>query len=177
MRRVAVAFALCALLQAATVSRVSLAAVEDVYNRRLKTLVPGEPFLLLGETHGVYLENYGAVFTANVLLAEGPTENPFRKSVSAKEQADLRQRKLERLPKLRSLMREALVVSAGMLDTVPANEQIAISVVLLRYPYEDASSGPSQIMMQATRSALVNLQVNPPSDQAVFLKTIRTREY
>jgi hypothetical protein len=74
-------------------------------------------------------------------------------------------------------MRESLVVSAGMLDTVPANEQVVISVSLPRYHWEDTTGLPAQIVMQASRNALVNLQVNPPTDQAVYLKTIRTREY
>lgn len=177
MKRIAVALVLCSLLQAASVSRVTITAVEDSFNRRLKALVPGEPYLLLGETHGVYLDAYGAVFTASVNLVEGPNVTPFRPSISPKDRADLRQRKLDRLPKLRDIMREALVVSAGMLDTVPANEQVVISVSLPRYHWEDTTGLPAQIVMQSTRSALVNLQVNPPSDQAVFLKTIRTREY
>lgn len=177
MKRVALAFALCALLQAASVSRVSITAAEDSFNRRLKSLVPGEPYLLLGETHGVYLDNFGIAFTASVNLVEGPNVTPFRPSISAQDRADLRQRKLDRLPKLRDIMRQSLVVSAGMLDTVPANEQVVISVSLPRYHWEDTTGLPSQIVMQASRISLVNLQVNPPSDPAVFLKTIRTREY
>jgi hypothetical protein len=90
---------------------------------------------------------------------------------------DLRQRKLDRLPKLRDMMREALVVSAGMLDAVPANEQVVISVSLPRYNWEDSTGLPSQIVMQANRVSLVNLQVNPAKDAATFQAAIRTREY
>lgn len=42
--------ALGTLLPAANVTRPALTAVEDSVNRRLKSLVPGEPYLLLGET-------------------------------------------------------------------------------------------------------------------------------
>lgn len=177
MRRIFALLAFCALLEAATVTRASITAVEDSLNRRFRTLVPGEPYLLLGESQGVYLEGYGVVFTASFNLLEGPNFNPFRQSITPKERVDLRQRKLDRLPKLRDMMREAIVVSAGMLDAVPANEQVVISVSLPRYNWEDATGLPSQIVMQANRVALVNLQVNPPKDQAAFQAAIRTREY
>ncbi len=176
MIRFVVALALCALLQAASVSRTTIAGAEESLNRRLKALVPGEPYLVLGEAHGVYLDNFGAVFTASVNLVEGPNVSPFRQAISPKERADLRQRKLDRLPKLRDVMREALIVSAGMLDTVPINEQIVVSVTLPRYHWEDAAGVPSQIVMQASRLALVNLQVNPPKDAATLNAAIRTRE-
>lgn len=176
MIRFAAALALCTLLHAASVSRTTVAAVEDSLNRRLKALVPGEPYLVLGEAHGVYLDSYGAVFTASVNLVEGPNVSPFRQSISAKERADLRQRKLDRLVKLRGVMREALVVSAGMLDTVPVSEQIVVSVTLPRYHWEDTAGLPSQVVMQASRLALVNLQVNPPKDESAFVSVIRTRE-
>ncbi len=176
MIRFAVALALCTLLHAASVSRTTIAAVEDTLNRRFKTIVPGEPYLLLVETNGVYLDNYGVVFTASVSLVEGPSVSPFRGAISAKETADLRKRKLDRLPKLRDVMREALVVSAGMLDTVPINEQVVVSVALPRYHWEDPAGLPSQIVMQASRLTLVNLQVNPPKDNAAFLAAFRTRE-
>lgn len=176
MNRLLAAFVLCALLHAASVSRTTITAAEESLNRRLKALVPGEPYLVLGEAHGVYLDNFGAVFTASVNLVEGPNVSPFRQAISAKERADLRQRKLDRLPKLRDVMREALVVSAAMLDTVPINEQIVVSVSLPRYHWEDTVGVPSQIVMQASRLALVNLQVNPPKDGAAFIAAIRTRE-
>ncbi len=176
MIRFAAALALCTLLHAASVSRGTITAVEDSLNRRLKSLVPGEPYLVLGEAHGVYLDSYGAVFTASVNLVEGPNVSPFRQAISAKERADLRQRKLDRLVKLRGVMREALVVSAGMLDTVPVSEQIVVSVTLPRYHWEDTAGLPSQVVMQASRLALVNLQVNPPKDESAFVSVIRTRE-
>ena len=176
MIRFAAALALCTLLHAAFVTRTTITAVEDSLNRRLKSLVPGEPYLVLGEAHGVYLDSYGAVFTASVNLVEGPNVSPFRQAISAKERADLRQRKLDRLVKLRGVMREALVVSAGMLDTVPISEQIVVSVTLPRYHWEDTVGLPSQVVMQASRLALVNLQVNPPKDEAAFVSAIRTRE-
>ncbi len=176
MIRFVAALVLCTLLHAASVSRTTITAAEESLNRRLKALVPGEPYLVLGEAHGVYLDNFGLVLTASVNLVEGPNVSPFRQAISPKERADLRQRKLDRLPKLRDVMREALVVSAGMVDTVPINEQIVVSVSLPRYHWEDAAGVPSQIVMQASRLALVNLQVNPPKDVATFNAAIRTRE-
>ena len=45
---------------------------------------------------------------------------------------------------------------AGALDMLPANEQIVLGVSLFNFRWEDASGLPSQIIMQATRQALLN---------------------
>lgn len=177
MRRVGLLLALCAVLQAATaVSRGTILAVENSFNKRLERLVPGEPYLVLGQPQGVYLEHYGVVFTASVNLVEGPNLSPFRQDIKPTEVAALRQRKLDRLPHLRDAMREMLVDSAAMLDTVPANEQIVLAISLPRYHWENVTGIPGQIVMQGTRSALVQLQVNPSNSEQAIAAAIHTRE-
>ena len=140
------------------VNRATLAAVEKNFDRRLEKDVVESPFQLLGMTRGVYLEGYGAVFTAEVNLASGPTVSPFRPSLSKEEIDRLRQRKLERIPVLKRAMREMLVASSGSLDTVPAEERLVIGVSLFYFSWENASALPSQIVMQAPRRTLVEFQ-------------------
>jgi hypothetical protein len=176
MKGVLILVACAAILLGATVNRPVLMAVEQSINKRIEKLFPGEAFLLLGRAQGVYLDGYGAVFTANVNLAEGPGINPFRAEIKKSESEELRKRKLERLPVLRDAMRETMVNSAGMLDTVPADEQVVFSVSLFSAAHEDTTGLPSQIVMQASRRALVGFQTNP-RDKATIAAAIKTREY
>jgi hypothetical protein len=161
--------ALGTLLPAANVTRPALTAVELV-NRRLKSLVPGEPYLLLGETHGVYLENYGAVFTASVNLVEGPNVTPFRPAISPAT-----------APNCASASSTACQ-AAGDYAPVAASPRPPCSIRsrptnrwCFPSPCPATIGGrlrpASQYVMQATRGALVNLQVNPSADPAAAAKT------
>ena len=124
-------------------------------NKRIESLFPGERFLLLGHTQGVYLDGFGCVFAVRVNLAEGPGPNPFRQELPEPARAALHKTKLERLPVLRTAMRSMLVNAAAMMDPVPANEKLVLSISLFAMPHEDTRGLPSQIVMQATRSALL----------------------
>ncbi len=54
------------------VPRTTLAAAEKSLDNRFAGLWSDNPFVMLGPTRGVYLEGYGAVFTAEVNLVAGP---------------------------------------------------------------------------------------------------------
>lgn len=153
------------------VSRASIAAMETSIDKRLTRLWPDDPFLLLGTTRGVYLEGYGAVFTAEVNLATAPGISPFHPSVSKDDIARHRQKKLERLPQLRGAMRDLLVASAGSLDAVPPEEQISLGVSLSRYPWEDATGIPTQILMQGRKGKLLEAQRLGKAQVEAVIKT------
>lgn len=157
------------------VTRAALAAVEKSFDRRLEGVLDS-PFLLLGMTRGVYLEGYGAVFTAEVNLASGPTITPFRPQITKEEIAKLRLRKLERLPAVKNAMREMLVASAGSLDTVPAEERLAVGVSLFYFSWEDATGLPSQVLMQAPRKTLLEFQTGR-RDRAALAAAVEVREF
>jgi hypothetical protein len=157
------------------VGRAAVAAMEKSIDRRLETVVES-PFLLLGMTRGVYLEGYGAVFTAEVNLASGPTISPFRPKVTKDEIVKLRLRKLGRLPALKSAMREALVAAAGSLDTVPAEERLVVGVSLFCFSWEDSSGLPSQIVMQAPRRTLLDFQTNR-RDRSTLEAAVQVQEF
>jgi hypothetical protein len=161
----------CALF-AAPVNRGLISAVEVAMNKRVQALVPGEEFLLLGHTQGVYLEGFGCVFTTRVNLAEGPGLSPFRPKLPESERAALHKKKLERLPLLRTAMREMLVSAAAVMDPVPPTERMVLSVSLLHMPHEDASGLPTQIVMQAERRTLMGF-LNGKADPAA----VQVREY
>ncbi len=139
------------------VSRVSLVAMEKSLDDRITRLWNDNPFVLLGPTRGIYLEGYGAVFTAEVNLVAQPTSlmNPV---VTKQDVVRHHQKKLERIPQLKTMLRQALVDTAASLDTVPADEQVTIVAFLTRYPWEDTSGLPIQVMMQGSKKKLIEAQ-------------------
>ncbi len=64
-------------------------------------------------------------------------------------------KRMERLPVLKKALRDALVASAASLDTVPADEQVTIVAFLDYHPWEDASTMPAQVMVQAQKGKLL----------------------
>jgi hypothetical protein len=157
------------------VGRAAVAAMEKSIDRRLETVVES-PFLLLGMTRGVYLEGYGAVFTAEVNLASGPSISPFRPKVTKDDIVKLRLNTLGRLPALKSAMREALVAAAGSLDTVPAEERLVVGVSLFCFSWEDSSGMPSQIVMQAPRRTLLEFQTSR-RDRSTLEAAVQVQEF
>ncbi len=58
--------------QRARVTRAAIAPLESSFDARIGAPGQPEPFDLLGNTRGVYLEGYGAVFTAEANLIVMP---------------------------------------------------------------------------------------------------------
>ncbi len=164
MKRAAALLAACIALcqggQSSTphVGRAAIDAMERSFNRQLSALWTQDPFVLLGTTRGIYLEGYGAVFTAEVDLAPGPTLNPFHQSMNKENIADRRKRMLERLPKLKLAMATMLGGAASSLDTIPGGERIVLGVTLTQYPWEDRTGIPSQVVLSGVRSRLLEAQ-------------------
>ncbi len=176
MRRVLLLSFLACALFAAPVNRGLVAAVEVAMNKRVEALVPGESFLLMGHTHGVYLDGFGCVFTTRVNLAEGPAPGPFLKTLPEPVKAALHKKKLERVPLLRTAMREMLVSAAAVMDPVPTSEKMVLSVSLVYWPHEDASGLPTQIVMQAQRKVLMGYMMSG-ADKSALEQQIQVREY
>ncbi len=147
-----------AAAEAPRVKRAALAAMEKAFDMKLLSAAAQEPFDLLGNTRGIYLEGYGAVFTAEIGLVYSPTINPFRLTIPKAEMAAVHVRKLRQLPILKDDMRQMLLDCSASLDGVPAAEQIVVSVILFNRAWEDTSGLPSQIMMQAERQKLLDVQ-------------------
>jgi len=140
------------------VERKTLVAMEKSLDERVTRLWDDNPFLLLGPTRGVYLDGYGVVFTTEVNLVAAVGITPFHPSYSKPEIDRHRAKKLERIPQLKSALRDALVASAASLDTVPPDEQIVIVAFITRYPWEDGTGVPAQITVQAPKRKLLEAQ-------------------
>lgn len=130
----------------------SFLPLEKRFNTQLATLFDANnPLDLLGLTRGVYLEGYGVVFTAELSLMVTPNITPFQMEIP-KELADrVRQTKIERLPVLKTAMKEMMAIAARTFFQIPPNQQVAISVRFLYQPWENRTGMPSQILMRADR--------------------------
>ncbi len=154
------------------VTRPMLVAMEKSLDSRVTRISQDNPFLLLGPTRGIYLDGYGAVFTAEINLVSAPAAlMMFRGEMTKEEIQQHRQKKLQRLPQLKEALRQALLDSAASLDTVPAEEQIVVVAMLSKYPWEDVSGVPQQIMMQASKKSLLDQRNNPAALDTVIRTT------
>jgi hypothetical protein len=102
------------------VNRTALRAMEKSLDSRIAQLWTDTPYLLIGTTRGVYLDGYGAVFTAEVNLVSNPS-SMMSASVSKADIARVHAKRLERMPLLKKAMCDALIATAASLDTVPAD--------------------------------------------------------
>jgi hypothetical protein len=172
--------AIVAPAQAADAPRVSrsmLVAMEKSLDNRVTRLWDDNPFIMLGPTRGVYLDGYGAVFTAEINLVAGPGNMMMFLGPITKEGAEAhRQKKLTRVAELKRAMRLALVETAASMDTIPAEEQITIVAFLSKYPWEEMKDVPLQISMQGQKKRLLEAQRQGPAaaallDEAISVQT------
>ena len=157
-----VALLLCALPAGSMadkpkVNRAMIEAMEHSMDRKLSGLWPGDPVPVevLGLTQGAYIDGYGAIFMGEVNLVLAPGITPFHPTVTPDEIKRTRDKKLQRMPQLKTAMREMLVDSARSLDAVPADEQVALGVSLFYWKWEDREGLPAQIVMHASRKDLL----------------------
>jgi len=118
---------------------------------------------LVGATRGVYLDGYGAVFSAEITLAAVPAS--MFTTVTQQQMDQVKATKLKRLPELKNAMKQQLVAMASALD-IPPDEQVAIALLLVRYPGEEKVI-PVQIVVQASKKKLLEAQGAAALDQVV----------
>lgn len=142
------------------VPRNTLAAAEKNLDNRFAGLWSDNPFVVLGPTRGVYLEGYGAVFTAEVNLVAGPQIGILTPSMTKQDIAQHKQKKTARIPELRKALAKALADTAASpeMAAVPPEEQIVLVAFLSHFPWEDISGLPTQIMMQGSKKKLTDAQ-------------------
>jgi len=94
------------------------------------------------------------VLTAEVIVVNAGV-NIMHPLPTKEEIVQLRKKKLERVPILKKVLKDALVSAAATLDTIPPDEQVVIAVVIPRFQFEDAAGLPSQVTVQATKRKLL----------------------
>jgi hypothetical protein len=142
-----------------TVSANAMALAAQRLDNRLGAMLPADDAVQqVGLTQGTYIGGFGLVFVGSLNLAPMAGISPFHQTISKEEYARIHQKKVERLPKLRALMQQELLNLAASLDTVPADDQIAIAIALFSFNGEDTSGIPSQIVMHAQKKLLIEMQ-------------------
>ena len=140
------------------VSRAMIQSMEGILDGHLSKLWPDDPVQVLGLTQGAYITGYGAVFMSEVNLAPGGAITPFHQTMTKDEITRLHEKKLTRLPRLKEEMQNMLVSSASSLDSVPADEQIALGITLFYWKGEKTEALPAQIVMHASKRQLVGVK-------------------
>jgi len=145
------------LMAAPRVSRGTLAAMEKSIDKSIASLWQDNAYLLLGSTRGVYLDGYGAVFTAEVNLMPNPISLMSSRLTPA-DVVKFHQTKVERVGVLKKALTDTLVSTAASLDTVPAEEKITIVAFLDHFSWEDMGGIPVQITVEGQKKALLEAQ-------------------
>jgi hypothetical protein len=157
-----------AVAQSPRAGLTAIRAMEQSFDKRLLTASPESPFDLLGTTRGVYLDGYGAVFTAEVDLMMTTNINPFLQKIPKDYVVKVHTQKVQRIPLLKQTMRESMLAMAASLDGVPANENIVLGVSLVYFTkWEDTTGLPSQIIMQAERQKLLDVHLGRASQSSL----------
>jgi len=153
-----------AVAQGPRVGLTAIRAMEQSFDKSVLTASPESPFELLGTTRGVYLDGYGAVFTAEVDLMTTSNISPFLQKIPKDYVVKVHTQKVQRVPLLKQTMRESLLAMAASLDGLPANENIVLGVSLVYFTkWEDTTGLPSQIIMHAERQKLLDVQLGRAS--------------
>jgi hypothetical protein len=157
------------------VSREAMAVLEKKIDRRIEAYSIDDPLYLLGSTRGVYLENYGAVFTTELNLVGAAVVTPFRPAFTKEQIEKLRLKKIDRVTALKKIMRDSMVDSATALGSVPLEENIVVGVTLFYYTWEDTTGLPAQVVMLARRQSLVDFEAGR-LDSAGLEKAMQVEE-
>jgi hypothetical protein len=169
-------FATGASADRSKVSRTTVAAMEESLDKRLAGLFPEDPVIMVGVTKGTYIAGFGTVFMGELNLVPAAGITPFHQTVSKEEIARTRQKEIDRVPKLRQVMQELLLSSAASLDAVPAEEQIALSITLFHFHWENIAGVPSQIVMHAPKKTLVAVH-SGRADRSLLASSILVEEF
>lgn len=139
----------------ARISLASLNALQTGFDNELGSYNVDDPIDILGKTRGVYLSDYGVLFTTELSPIVTPGINPFHQVITDQEKARTRQRKAQRLPVVINLMNKMMKTAAGQLAALPDNQQVVLVVKLLYLPYEDTQGLPGQIVMKGDKRSVL----------------------
>jgi hypothetical protein len=158
------------------VTRAMVKAMEGSIELQLLRIWSDYPVEIIGLTQGVYVDGYGAVFMSQVNLAPGTGISPFHPVITADEVKRLHERKTARLPQLRAAMRDILMNSAGSLDSIPDDQQIALGISFFYWRGESTEGLPAEIVMHGQKRALVDVKTGR-ADKATLASTVTVQEF
>lgn len=138
------------------VSLESLNVLQNTFDQALGSYkYPDDPIDLLGKTRGVYLSDYGVVFTTELSPIVTLPITPFHPKMTEQEKQRTHERKLERLPTVKALMGQFMKTVVAQLPLMPADQQVVLVVKLLYLPYENTEGLPGQIVMKGDKRSIL----------------------
>jgi len=170
------ALPLSSLADKPLVSRPAIQSAEKNFEARIGKLWPDDPVAFWVYPQGMYINGFGAVFSAQVNLAQGTAISPFHPSVTKEEVERIHHKKIERMIQFRQAMEDVLLSSAASLDTVPADEQIVLGVSFFYWNWEDTAGLPQQLVMRAPKRALI-LAKSGQADHAKLSAAMSVQEF
>jgi hypothetical protein len=141
------------LVPKSLVSSDALRVLQTQFDSELAAYNYNDSIDVIGRTRGVYLNDYGVVFTTELSPIVTPNITPFIQKIPEETKVSVHKRKLERIPVVKQKMADMMKHAAEQLALLPENQQIVVVVKLLYYPYEDTSQLPKQIMMKGDKRA------------------------
>jgi hypothetical protein len=137
------------------IDQATMSKVTDGVDGTFQQLWPEYPAESVGVAHIVYIRGYGVVLSGKLNLAPGLSVTPFHQEITKDNIAKTKSKKIERMPKLRDAMQDLLVKSAAQLKDLPDTEVVVLGVSLFYWRWEDRKDLPDQIVMHATKKALL----------------------
>ncbi|HLG99958.1 MAG TPA: hypothetical protein VKX49_26855 [Bryobacteraceae bacterium] len=137
------------------VTRAMLEQVENGLDVKFTAIWPQDPVEVVGVPQSAYVSGYGVVFMSKLNLAPAAGITPFHPAIRPDEIKRTHDKKVQRVEQLKSAMRSILADAAASLDSVPADEQIALGVSLFYWNWENHDGLPNQIVMHAPKKVLL----------------------
>jgi len=137
--------------------KAQLEAFQSIVNRDIAQTF-AQPFVLLQDTKGTYLPQFGVVFHLEVNLHPLRMLNMFdRRPYTEEELQKAREAKLEKVGELKTRLSALLLEHGTKLTEVPADQNVAVVVHLFNLPSESEGL-PTQLVMETSRGALLEAQ-------------------
>jgi hypothetical protein len=133
------------------VSQESLNVLQTGFDSDLAGFDYNDAIDVIGRTRGVYLSDYGVVFTTELSPIITPGITPFVQKIPDDMKASVHKRKLERMTAIRRLMGQMMMRMADQLKLLPDDQQIVLSVRFLYLPYEYTQGLPVRITMKGDK--------------------------
>ena len=131
--------------------------------------------VMIGNTRGGYLQGFGAVFALEINVVPMANLSPFKPSYTEEELRKLNQRKRARLTELEKLAAGILVKAAAKLNVIPEKEKIALMISLFHFTWEDTDDLPAQVVIQASRRALLDRHAGRITEQELAKRLVVRR--
>jgi hypothetical protein len=142
-------------MEKSAVSLEMLKTLQVGFDNDLASFNADNPIDIWGKTRGVYVNDYGVIFTTELSPITALPITPFHQKVTAEEIKRTHDLKVKRLPEVKGLMEAMMRRTATHLSLMPDNQQVVLIVKLVYLGYEDVTGLPGQITMKGDKRSVL----------------------